>query len=249
MSINKLISIKNPIINAMDLLNVDHSQNNPVFTTWATDAEKKIGSYYQFVKKRAVLDIKNCIAELPCDARYIQRAILGDLGCDCADLFALTCSLIPMSSTVLNASPSLNSFLIVDMGTGYREITGSIPHVVQDNKIILNQNLDGQKLTIQYLAYSTDCDGFMEIGENHVDAIKWYIVWLYWYRKRNLSPMEQGKMNTAQREWHRECAHARATDGELTESERNEMVKILHDPLAGPGLDLGMHTTLGIGFW
>ncbi len=249
MSINKLISIKNPINDAMDNLGLDHVQDMPIFTTWATLAEKKIGSYYQFKKKRAVLDIKNCIAELPSDARYIQRAILGDLGCDCTDLFNLTCSLIPMSSTVLNASPSLNSFLIVDMGAGYREITGSIPHVIQDNKIILNQNLDGQKLTIQYLGYSTDCDGFMEIGENHVDAIQWFITWKYWYRKRNLSPMEQGKMNTAQKEWNRECAHARATDGELTESERTEMVKILHDPLAGPGLDLGMHTTLGIGFW
>ncbi len=249
MSINKLISIKNPIINAIDLLGLDHSQDLPIFTTWAIDAERKIGSYYQFIKKREVLTIENCIAKLPCDAKYLQRAILGDLGCDCADLFNLTCSLIPLSSTIINASYTPTSFLIVDMGTGYTEVYGSIPHTIQDNKIILTQNLDGKKLTIQYLAYKTDCDGFLEINENHVDAIKWYITWMYWYRKRNLSPMEQGKMNTAQQQWERNCANARATDSEPTESEKYEMNCMLHDPLVGWGLDTGMHTTLGIGFW
>lgn len=248
MSINKLISIKNPIIDAIDQLGLDHTQDEPVFTTWAIKAEEKIGSYFQYEKKRAVLTIENCIAKLPPDARFLQRAVLGDLGCDCADLFNSLCSQIPLASNILNASAASTSFLIVDMGTGYTDVIGSIPHVVQDNKIILTQNLDGKKLTIQYLGYKTDCDGFVEINANHTDAIMWFIIWKYWYRKRNLSPMEQGKMNEAKREWHTQCAHSRAVDGEPTESEKLEMNRMMHDPLIGMGLDMGMHTTLG-GYW
>lgn len=248
MSINKLISIKNPIIDAMDMLGLDHVQDMPVFTTWAVKAERNIDSYFQYDKKRAVLDIENCIAKLPCDATHIQRAILGDLGCDCADLFSTLCTTIPLSSTVLNASAAMSSFLIVDIGSGKTNILGSIPHVVQDNKIILNQNLNGQKLTIQYLGYKTDCDGFLEISQNHVEAIMWFIIWRYWYRKRNLSPMEQGKMNEAKREWNRECANARAVDGVPSDSEQAEIANLLADPYIGKGMEVGMRTTLS-GIW
>lgn len=249
MSINKLISIKNPIINAIDLLGLDHVQDIPVFTTWGLDAEKKISSYYQWERKRVVLTANNCIVCLPADAKKIQCAILGDLGTDCGDLTGGFCdNLFNNVGTFINASAQ-NSFLIVDVGSDYTSGISNIPFAIQDNKLILNACYDKKKITIQYLGYKTDCDGFIEIGENHVDAIKWYIVWQYWYRKRNLSPMEQGKMNTAYREWNQNCANARATDSELTDSERLEMVNMHHDPLIGPGLDLGMHTTLGVGYY
>lgn len=247
MSINKLISIKIPILDAMDQLGLDHEQDRPLFTRWATLAEKDISSKYQFERKIAVLDIVNCTAKLPSDARYVQRAILGDLGCECRDLFATLCSAIPLSSATLNASADGN-FLVVDMGTGYTQIMGSIPHVIQDNKIILNQNLDGQKLTIQYLGYKTDEEGFMMVGENHVPAIMWFIIWRYYFRKRNKNSLDYGQMNKAEQEWNRECSNARAKDNELTESERNEIACMLNDPYIGWGLEVGMNTTLGIGW-
>lgn len=249
MSINKLISIRNPIVDAMDMLGLDHAQDMPIFTTWAITAEKNIDSYFQYQKKRAVIPIENCIAKLPADATHVQRAILGDMGCDCADLFNTICSTIPLSATILNASAALSTFLIVDIGSGQTNTYGSIPHVIQDNKIILNQNLNGQKLTVQYLGYKVDCDGFLEISQNHVQAIMWFIVWRYWYRKRNLSPMEQGKMNTAMQEWNRECANARAVDGVPTESEQEEIAQMLNDAYIGRGLSIGMRTTLSDFIW
>jgi hypothetical protein len=249
MSINKLISIRNPIINAIDLLGLDHVQDMPIFTTWAIDAENKIGSYYQWVRKRVVLDIHNCTVCLPADAKSIQKAILGDVGCACDDLTSSRCDLLFNNTGTFVNSNTSGSFLIVDLGSDFEDFIGSVPYTIQDNKLLLNQCLDGQKITVQYLGYKTDCDGFLEIGQNHVDAIKWYIIWLYWYRKRNLSPMEQGKMNTARQEWERNCANARATDSEPSESEKLEMNAMLHDPLVGYGLNLGMNTTLGVGFW
>ncbi len=249
MSINKLISIKNPIINAIDILGLDHVQDMPIFTTWAIEAENKIGSYYQWVRKRMVLDIHNCVTCLPADAKRIQKAVLGDLDCHCGDLNSSLCdSLFTNSGTFIN-SVTMGNFLIVDLGDGFDGFLGTVPYDVQDNKLIFDQCLDGKKITVQYLGYKTDCDGFLEIGQNHADAIKWYIVWLYWYRKRNLSPMEQGKMNTAYREWERNCANARATDSEPSEDDKRQMNAMLHDPLVGYGLDLGMHNTLDSYFW
>ncbi len=250
MAINQLISIKNPIVDAIDQLGLDHEKDTPVFTRWASLAEKEINSYFQYEKKRAVLDITNCVAKIPTDCRYVQRAVLGDLGCDCADLFNNLCSLIPISSVTLNASAASTGFLIVDMGAGFTEILGSIPHVIQDNKIILNQNLDGQKLTIQGLFFQRDEDGFLKVGQNHVQAITWNLIWRHYFRKSDLNSLEYGKMKMAKDEWDRECLNARAKDAELTESEREAIAQMLYDPYTGGrGLEIGMSTTLQYGWY
>lgn len=243
MSINKLISIKTPIVDAMDLLDIDHMQNTPVFTRWATLAEKEIKSYFQYERKVCTLPIKGHVCELPCDAEFLQRAIVGQVT-NSVDLFNNLCSQVLLDSTTINAS-SLGTFLIMDVGSGYTTILGSIPHVVQDNKILLNQNMDGQYLTIQYLGYKTDDEGFLMIGQNHVQAIKWYIIWMFYYRKKRKNSLEYGQMNKAETEWHRECANARAKDGVPTESEYQEMTNMLSDPYIGQGLAVGMNTTLG----
>ena len=52
-------------------------------------------------------------------------------------------------------------------------------------------------------------------------------------------------MNKAEQEWHRECAHARAMDAELSPSDRERMVYQHNNPMKGFGLSLGMNTTLG----
>jgi len=124
------------------------------------------------------------------------------------------------------------------MTGGGSTVWTSIPHVVQNNKIILDKNYNGQKLTIQYLGLETDCDGFVMISQNHVQAIMWNIIWKYYFQKKAMNSLEYGKMNDAKVEWNRECAHARAVDGELTESERDRIVTMLHDPYIGKGLAL-----------
>lgn len=243
MSINKLISIKNPIVDAMDMLGVDHTAFTPLFTRWAILAEKDIGSYFQFKKKRAVLDIVNCHACLPADAVYLQRALLGDFGCDCADLFNSVCGNLGAISAD-QSSLSQGGFLIVDLASSNGTIRSFVGHTVQGNKIIFNQDYDGQKTTIQYLGYETDCDGFMMVGENHVQAIMWNLIWKFYFQKKDINNFEISKMREAKLEWNRECSHSRAVDGELTETEREYAVDMLHDPYIGRGLYAGMTTTL-----
>lgn len=246
MSVNKLISIKNPIIDAMDQLGVDHDKLIPIFTRWATLAEKEIGSRYAYVTKRKVINIEHCVACLPSDAVYVEIAILGDHGCDCRDL---------MTNTICGCTNSgafggqMGTFLVVDIGIGVNSsIMGYVNHTIQNNKLIFEQDLNGKQITIQYLAIETDCDGFSLVGENHIMAIMWFIIWKFYYRKTSMNSLEYGKMNKAEQEWHRECSHARAVDSELTYTDRQTIVNMLHDPYIGISLSVGMKTTLD-GTW
>lgn len=241
MSVNGLISIKNPIIDAMDQLAIDHDKLIPLFTRWATLAEKEIGSRGAYVTKRKVLNIEHCVACLPSEAVYIEIALLGDQGCDCGDLMSNICGCINTSAF----GGSDGTFLIVDIGTnGGTSIMGYVPHTIQNNKLIFQQDMDGQQVTIQYLAQETDEEGFVLIGQNHVLAITEYIIWKYYRRKTNMNSLEYGKMNMAKEEWTRECGHARAVDSQLTESDRQSIVGMLHNPYIGISLSTGMHTTL-----
>ena len=236
MSINKLVSIKNPILDALDQLGLDHTHDIALFTVWATMAEKEINSYFQFERKRKVIDICGCIAKLPEDASFIQTAILGDLGENCDNLMERLCN----TAIASNSASVKDSFLIIDAGSDFTNYIGCIPHVVQDNKIILNHNYDGQKLTIQYLGYSCDEEGFLKVGQNHVAAIMWFIIWRYYFRKKNKSYIERDMMNEAKQEWNREYANSRAKDGRATESEQIEMANMVSNPLLGNGLAVGI---------
>lgn len=248
MSQNKLISIKNPIINALDMCGADHTKDLPSFYNWAYEAEKQIKSKYNFIRTIKVLDIEGCVACLPLDCAYLEVALFGDYGCDCQNLFTLWCGRITNSTTTTETS----SFYIVDVANSGSNATmdiNTVSYTIQDNKILFNHNYDGQKVTIQYQGYKCDCEGFMEISENHVLAIKDYICLQYYLRRKRKSNDDFAMINRYDREWNRNCMDARAVDAMPTESERQEIVHgIHHNPLVGIGLSLGMRTTLGMSY-
>lgn len=236
MSVNKLISIKEPILEAMKDMGIDITRDRATFAMWAVRAEKDIGSYYSYKRKRAVLDIVGCCAELPCDAAFMKVAVLGDHGCECGELMSSLCS---WASTISVASTE--TFLIIDKPDTDGYCLGGIMWSIQDNSILFNKNLDGQKVTVEYLGLEEDCDGFVMINENHKEAIIEYIMWKFATRSRfsNLK-MDHTDIRTHKMEYFRLASDARATDAMLTESERREIVGLLHDPLSGFGLDVGI---------
>lgn len=233
MSINKLISIKNPIINAMDLAALDHDKHLPLFMTWAYQAETEIGSYYQFERQWAILDICGCTAQLPDNCVRVEGAIMGSHNENCGSIFSKVFS----NPIVQLAQSTTNTFLIVDSASS--ETTtgcGIIPYGYQNNKIIFEVEAKNDKVTIEYIGYSVDCDGFMQVGENHVQAITHFILYNYFLRQKDMK-MAQWYF----REWDRLCAHSRALDSQLTETEREEIVRLYHDPYSGRGLYVGMN--------
>ncbi len=235
MSINKLISINNPIIDAMEMLGLENDKDKMVLTRWAYQAEKEIGSRYQFIKKKAVLDIHGCSACLPNDAAYVQGAVMGDQGCDCTDLLYQFCG-TNVADTSVFSSPVGPTFLVVDVSGGYKGFDRALQYELQNNKMVFYHNLDGKQVTVQYLGYKTDCDGFLEISENHVLAITAYLCWKYFMRKRRPSNEDFYKIREWKAEWDREAGNARGQDSRLTEGQRANIVAMLHDPLIGYGI-------------
>jgi hypothetical protein len=243
MSINKLISIKNAVIDAMDELNIDHNAYLPKFMNWATRAEDEIGSYYQYVRKWKPIDICGCSAHLPEDAVKVEYAILGDHGSECGDYFYRLFS-VPN----VNINTVGNSFVVVDVNPGDgSNVCGTIPYGYQDNKIVFDVQPKQDKVTIQYIGYSTDCEGFINISENHVEAITAFIKYKWLGAKRNKSGADLQEMQFYYREWDRLCAHSRAKDSELTETEREEIAQLWHNPYSGRGLYIGMNVNRNYG--
>lgn len=245
MSINKLVSIKNAIVDASDMLALDHNTMLPIFMGWATYAEKEIGGA-GVIRKFAVIDICGCTAQLPDDAFKVRGAILGSHDPNCGMLFSNSL----LSSATL-ASTANSQFVVVDVGSigSTAPYCNIVPYEIQDNKMVFNQDVAATEITIMYDGYATDCDGFVKIGENHVEAISEYIQYKYFKRKRKKSNVDMASMNNAYREWDRLCAHARALDAELTDTEREEIAQTYNDPYAGRGLYKGMRTNTEYGWF
>lgn len=242
MSIKKLVSIKNAVQDTFEDTGIDITKDIPVFTRWAVKAEREIGSYYSYRIKRAVLTVDECRVKLPCDAVSVQVVINGDQGSDCTDLFD-SCNIL--GQTV--GSTVASTFLVVDATLGLNSpFFSNVRWDIQNDYLVFKSNLDGNKVTIQYLGLETDCDGFPLICENHLEAITEYIMYKYCVRSRfSANKMEIGDAKMHFAEWNRLCSHSRAMDNEISASDRNEIFAILHNPLSGWGLTLGMNTPLG----
>jgi len=245
MSINKLVSIRNPIIEAKALLGIDHDKDDPFMINLATNAEKQIGSYYQYERTKKVLTISGCVACLPNDAVLVEIAVIGDLGTDCGDLLSRYCGGVG-SNSVTNVN-SNGLFLVVDLSPSLDGTVsfGYVGYSIQNNKIIFDNPHDGQQVTVQYLKFKTDCDGYLEVGENHINAIREYIMWNYLRRQSAKNYIDRDMMVLAREEWNRECRHARAEDNRLSFSQQQEAKRLYNNPMSGVGLWQGMYTTLG----
>ncbi len=237
-SVNRLVSVKNANLNALQDMGIDIAADIPVFTRWAIEAEKnKIGSYYSYCRKIAVLDITGCAVHLPCDAAFVQAAILGDHGCDCSDLFDRFYSSIPTMSAF---SPD-NAFTIIDNAGLYSCISTKIKWYVQGGKLMFKQNYDGQKVTIQYLGFETDAQGFPMVLESHLEAIVEYIMYKYCVRSKfSALKMTDSDRKHHQMEYIRLACEARATDAEISDGERQEIIAMIHDPFIGYGLNVSL---------
>lgn len=237
MSIIKKISIKNAIQQAQDNMGIDHNRDVPLFTSWAVEADRKIGSYYSYKKKIVVLDVDNCRAELPCESVAVLALMLGDHGCDCGTVFGGLFSFINASLAAHNAG---SGWIVID-DSGSRSFGCGANYEIQNNQLVFDRNLDAQKVTVQILALEVDAEGFPLINANHVDAVAQYIEYKNALRTRWNSIenkiTETGIMHM-QAEWGRKCRWARGDDGEPSVSDKNQIVSMINDPISGIGISL-----------
>jgi len=252
MAINKLISVKEAILESFEDMGVDITRDKPTFTMWAVRAEKDIGSYYSYKKQIKVITASNCTAKLPVNAAYLKMVVMGDHGCNCDALFN-SLSSCGCGGTFGTFSPT-DVFLVIDPvvdGNGTASFGGcGNPWEVQGGNIVFGKSIDGQKITVQYLGLQEDSEGFVMVSENHKPAIIEYIKWKFAERSR-FSPlkMELGDIAMHKQEYFRLVSDARAMDGEMTESDRAQTLSLLHDPFSGWGLSIGMPLVGGSNYY
>ena len=237
MAVNRLVSIKVPVLNAIQDMGLDITKDVPTITRWIADAEREIGSYYSYKRKCEVLKVKGCCIETPCDASFIQCVVLGDYRED-HDFFR---KMFSGDGSIVGAD-YLNTFLIIDKpGPGQEHFHGKIKWEVQQGNIILGMPLDGQDVTIQYLGFSVDDEGFPMVMENHLEALAEFVMYKYCVRSR-FSPnkMDHTDVQMHWKEWMRLASHSRADDGELSQADRDSIVAMIHNPYGGYGMPVGL---------
>lgn len=235
MSILKKISIKIPVFEFIENLGLDETRMMPLLKRWAVEADHKIGSYYAYKRQICVVEVKECKAELPCGAVSVLAWIYGDHGCDCGLLFS-QCYSTQVSLGI--AVSGLNGFEFID-AVGHQ---GSCRCVqvgweIQNNHIVFNKSFPaGTKITIQYLGYEEDSDGFPLVNENHGSAITAFLEWQLAKQSRwkpTVKTQNENAIKEMERSWAQECRQARAEDAQPSDSERAEIVAMINNPLSG----------------
>lgn len=232
MSIQRQVSIKRAVQQALDNLGIDTNDMIPKFTVWGVEAENRIGSFTQYERKIYVLDVNQCYVELPCQVTAVLGVLLGDFGCDCGLTFKNVYSAIssqPRATTTYG-------FTVIDGGS--ISMNGSIAFRVSDNSLVFENNYKQGKITVETLSRRVDKDGWPLINENHVYAIAEFIAWMWMKMSRH----RIGGTNYSRTEivdqfmtWSRMAAHAHAQDGEPGPAQQASITALYNDPLSGMG--------------
>lgn len=249
MSINKLISINTAIIDALEMFGTDRSVTMPTLMMWAVEAEKEIGhSSHILPRHKKIIDVHGCKAELPCNCEVLEYAVVGAQNCDCNDLRDNFYGVITNNTinTSGNGTAVLDGtgFLVVDVTDFDNGTFNCLDYEIQNNCMIFRRKPGNSVITIQYLGHPLDEEGFPLVSENHIRAIRQYIVWRYMERSKfSSNKMSSQDTELAKQEWGRLCRHARADDAILSPSENSEIGNMLsNNPYSGKGLWVGMRT-------
>jgi hypothetical protein len=237
MAVNKLISIKVPVLEALQDMGIDHAKYIPDFIRWAARAENIIGSYYSYRRKIKRIKVDKYRAELPCDAKFVQRIVLGDHECKTYDLYNTICG---MTQQLNFQEDSNTGFVVVDKPDGQIDLQfGHFKWEVQDNHIILSADYDKQYITVQYLGLQEDSEGLPMVMENHIEAIVDFIM-LRVAKRSRFSPqkMDLGDVQMLERSFRDNASAARSDDAEISEADRDEIVAMITDPLSGYGMQV-----------
>lgn len=235
-----MVSIMSAVNKVLDFIGSESIDDTPVLVDWAIDADKAIGSFYDYKEEIHVLKISNCRAKLPCGTIEVRGLLLGDNGCDCNLVFDNARLVIQDLSTGVETTGGLLAITVVDSTDVVCNIS-NIRWWVQDNNVIMDQNFDGSYVTVKLLMYQLDAEGFPLVNEYNVKAIASYLEWRL--AKRSMwskNPREQFNMNMIKDlevRWERLCGDARAQSGYPSAGERQELADIINNPISGRGID------------
>lgn len=230
----KMVSAQVAVLDAIDKMGREDMRDAPILTSWVEEAEKKIGGFYSFKREIEVLEICGCKAKLPCGVFDVIGLLVGDHGKDCGLVFDQICN-IPTSNIDFTSSDITANIVVVYPGSS-STLNTTLQYSIQNGHIVLDRNMDGQRLTVKLLKWHTDIDGFMLVEEDHIEAIGYYLMMKIAEKSRwGKNKMSFSDIQWYQKKWDFHCIQARASSGEESDSERRILVSMYNNPLSGVG--------------
>lgn len=238
MAINKKVSIKNAVFDAMQILGVeDRISLIPMFKSWATKAEKDIigpGLMVHAEKKQIVKQIQNCCVDLCCEALSIVLVRKGDWGCECNEQ---TDRAIFWYYQYYAAMPVEDPRNYVVDSSGTRVIS-NLTYAVQNNKMVFTGGsfTDGDDVTITMLTLPVDAEGYPLVMEGHDIAIMFFLQWMWSLRSSHKGFGKNYSMSEIryfQQEWLRYNKAAYADDARLEPHEAAELAWHVNNAYSG----------------
>jgi len=238
----KLISMHEIVNDLIEETNDVYENMRPVLMRWGVRAELKIDTQYMYRRQFAVLTVNGCCAPIPCNGVHVLGIILGDHGVDCG-LYLDTYFNGNFKYDTLSFYDDLGA--LVSYTFTYSD--GSLVPIpvkwhIEGDQIKFADNLDGQSITMCYLGYEKDAEGYPLVNESHRDALitKLKIMILEREKHRKVVSGEyinqiSGDISTLKREYKSYVRQARAEDMDPSNSERNEIAAMLNNPLTGYG--------------
>jgi len=226
---NKLVSIREAIIQALEMMGKDDMREAPILNIWATRAENEIGSYYGYEKSIEVINVKGCRAELPCGTHRVLGVLIGDQGTSCDLIFDSICNL---NVNTIDYQ-SLDTGIGLTIVGGSREVIKKATYEVrEDNCIEFPYNINSDKVTVKVLKNPTDSKGFIKVQYSHIEAIAAYIKWKIAERSRfGPDKMTLGDVQYFSKEWSILCRKAIGNSAWPSETEMQELSGIINNPL------------------
>ena len=199
--VGKRVSVKRVVANVIRNLDIqDASKNFYTFVEWAFEAERKIGSYKTFIKKKETINVVNKQASMPNDFL----------------------SLIDVKKS---GDASNSTYLSQSSATFPSDVDKSNSFYLTEDTINLS-NSDTSSLDIAYYAVDTDDEGFPTIADGHEDAVSAYLMFKYKSRDYYNGKLARNIYVDLQSNWQRLCAQCRGNDNMPTPIEMKKAASI-----------------------
>jgi hypothetical protein len=233
MSINKLVSIENAILQIGEDLAPDLYSLRPTLYRWAIAAEKLVGIPYQYIDAVIALEvIESYKVELPLAVRRIHYVVLDDKTANYPFILDNT-------YFSYNQFNDAEGIILTYYWDDYQLKPYQLEFSVQNNWLISPIEIKNTYITVVYEKYETMADGTPLVNENSIQAIAIYLQLQLAMRER-WKLASQGKLNNAyfnfigqlKEEFRHACRYARSQADTTT---TKEMAEYLNHPLAGNG--------------
>jgi len=242
--VKRLVPVKSVITDLIDMTDEEATANLPTLVKWAIKGDRRIGSWYPFVRRSTTATVSNCCIPIPCDAVYIAGIIFGNPGCDCNTLWNEWAVYTGIETDgFYQLTPEKTFFFEYHWSSANKLYRANFDWQIQGGDIVIQgANFEGQTVTLLYYGYPVDKEDLPMVWDSHLDPLSlWLKLFLaekeQWknFRRIKLNKGELLYISDLRTQYHKAVRNARVQDTELSPLKEDECTFLMNSPLTGKG--------------